>query len=155
MARPHSATLVSVGFSPDAQAMATLADDGEVRVWDVASQQVTTNFPSVPVGGVVERFSAAAKVRATPAADATAGLPGSESKQTRTRFTTTTLYTGHYGCVLFSPDGRLLAVGEAKPQIRLLDRATGKETVIPVPPPADGITALAFSPDGQTLAGPR
>jgi len=151
-AYPHSAELVSVAFSPDALAMATLADDGEVRVWDVESQQVTTNFPSVPVGGVFERFSAAAKVRATPAADATAGLPGSESKQTRTRFTTTTLYTSHYGCVLFSPDGRLLAVGEAQPRIRLLDRATGEMREILVPPPADGITALAFSPDSKLLA---
>ena len=60
--------------------------------------------------------------------------------------------TDHYGCVLFSPDGRLLAVGEAKPQIRLLERATGKETVIPVPAPADGIAALAFSPDSRRLA---
>ncbi|MEK7677748.1 MAG: WD40 repeat domain-containing protein [Verrucomicrobiota bacterium] len=149
---PHSAKVVSVAFSPDAQAMATLADDGEVRVWDIESQQVVTHFVTAPVDIQPDRLSAAAKVRATPAADATAGLPGSESKQTRTRFTTTPIYTDHYGSVLFSPDGRLLAVGEAKPQIRLLDRATGKETVIPVPPPADGITALAFSPDSRLLA---
>jgi len=147
-----SADPVSVAFSPDAKAMATLAYDETVRVWDVASQQVTTNFSSASVRTGVERFSPAAKVTATSVADATIGLPGLESKQTRTRFTTSSIYTDHYGCVLFSPDGRLLAVGEAKPRIRLLDRATGKETVIPVPPPADGITALAFSPDSKLLA---
>ena len=111
-----------------------------------------TNFPSAPVGVDVEQFSDAAKVKAASAADATVGLPGLESKPTRTRFTTANVQTDHYGCVLFSPDGRWLAVGEAKPRIRLLDRATGKETSIPVPPPADGITALAFSPDSKLLA---
>jgi serine/threonine protein kinase len=60
---PHSADLVSIAFSPDAQAMATLADDGEVRVWDLGSQQVTTNLPSTPVGGDVEQSSAAATLR--------------------------------------------------------------------------------------------
>jgi hypothetical protein len=43
--------------------MATLADDGEVRVWDLGSQQVTTNLPSTPVGGDVEQSSAAATLR--------------------------------------------------------------------------------------------
>ncbi len=150
---PHSADPVSVAFSPDAQAMATLAYDGTVSVWDVASQQVTTNFPSAPVGGDVEQFSAAAKVRAASAADGTVGLPDLESKPTRTRFTTSSVYTDHYGGVLFSPDGRLLAVGgEAKANILLLDRATSEKREIPVPPPADGITALAFSPDSKLLA---
>jgi WD40 repeat protein len=149
---PHSAELVSVAFSPDAKAMATLADDGAVCVWDLESQQVTTNLPSAPVVGVVERFSTAANVKATSMADATAGPPRLESKLTRTRFNNPSIDTDHYGCVLFSPDGRRLAVGEARPRIRLLDRATGKETVIPVPPPADGITVLAFSPDSKLLA---
>jgi WD40 repeat protein len=56
--------------------------------------------------------------------------------------------------VLFSPNGRWLAVGEAKPQIRLLDRnsTNGVERIIPAQPPADGITALAFSPDSRLLA---
>ena len=55
--------------------------------------------------------------------------------------------------MLFSPDGRWLAIGEIGPQIRLLDRATGRESKsILLPPPADGITALAFSPDSRYLA---
>jgi WD40 repeat protein/predicted Ser/Thr protein kinase len=148
----HSADLVSVAFSPDAQAMATLAYDGSVRVWEIESQQVVTQFLTAKVDINPDRLLAAAKVSATEAPGGTVGLPGLESKQIRSRFTTSSVHTDHYGSVLFSPDGRLLAVGEARARIRLLDRATGKETVIPVLPPADGITVLAFSPDGKLLA---
>ena len=42
---PHSADLVSIAFSPDAQAMATLAYDGIVSVWDVASQEALDQLP--------------------------------------------------------------------------------------------------------------
>jgi eukaryotic-like serine/threonine-protein kinase len=151
-ALPHSAAVVSVAFSPDAQVMASLAYDGSVRVWDVRSQQALTNFPIAAIGIDVERFSAAAKVRAAPAADTTVGQAGLKSKPTRPRFTTSSVYTDHYGGVLFSPDGRWLAVGEAQPRILLLDWATGEKREIPVTPPADGITALAFSPDSKLLA---
>src|SRR5205814_846914 len=52
--------------------------------------------------------------------------------------------------VVFSPDGKLLVSGDDDGVVRILDTATGKEvhrmaTKTPV-------RALAFSPDGKTLA---
>ncbi len=63
----------------------------------------------------------------------------------------------------FSPDGRLLATGHSNKNdlnflpgdVRLWDTRTGKLVATwPVPDEAGGVRALAFSPDGRTLAGP-
>ena len=43
------------------------------------------------------------------------GLGDVYKRQPRTRFPTANLHSDHYGCVRFSPDGRLLAVGEVQP----------------------------------------
>jgi WD40 repeat protein len=51
------------------------------------------------------------------------------------------------------PQGGIPAVGEATPDVRLWDWATGKEQPsIRLPVPRNVITALAFSPDGRRLA---
>jgi len=147
---PHSADVVSVAFAPDAKVLATLDYDGTVRVWDVESQQVLTNFPTAPVDWA-QRF-AAGKVTANSADEGTVGPQGSKSPPARRRITKSKAYTDHYGCVLFSQDGRWLAVGAAEPRIRLLDQVTGELRQIPVPTTADGITTLAFSRDSKLLA---
>ena len=149
---PHSADPVSLAFSPDAKAMATLAYDGTVRVWDLESQHVVTQFLTAQVDVMPARLSAAATLTASSAAAAAGGEPNAEGQQVRTLLTRSSIFTDHYGCVLFSPDGRWLAVGEAKPQIRLVDQTTGRERIIPAPLPADGVSALAFSPDSRLLA---
>jgi len=147
---PHSADVVSVAFAPDAKVLATLDYGGAVQVWDVESQQVVTKFLTAPVDWF-QRF-ATGKVTVTSADDGAVGRRDSNSPPVRPRLTRSKVYTDHYGCVLFSPDGHWLAVGEAQPRIRLLNRVTGELREIPVPTAADGITALAFSPDSQRLA---
>jgi WD40 repeat protein len=136
-ALPHSAAIVSVAFSPDAQEMATLAYDGTVRLWDIASRQAVRQILTTKLdwGGSLN-FEG-----------------NSEGTAANVPLRTAPVYSDHYGCVLFSPDGRLLAIGEAKARIRLLERATGQErTPLTVPLPADGIAAMAFSPDSKRLA---
>ncbi len=54
------------------------------------------------------------------------------------------------GALVFSPDGKLLAVGGYQ-EVRLLERATGK-TLATLPSHADLVRGLAFSPDGTRLA---
>jgi hypothetical protein len=51
----------------------------------------------------------------------------------------------------FSPDGQLLALGDADGTLRLCLAATGKE-LKRLPGHRSGITRLAFAPDGRTLA---
>lgn len=57
----------------------------------------------------------------------------------------------HKGTLCFSPDGARLAVGETDGRVRLIDPAEGKVT-LGFKAAAEGITALAFSPDGALLA---
>lgn len=52
--------------------------------------------------------------------------------------------------VAFSPDGRLVAVGNVELQVRLLEVATGAQKQVLAFP--DAVLELAFSPDGAVLA---
>jgi WD40 repeat protein/tRNA A-37 threonylcarbamoyl transferase component Bud32 len=147
------ADFVSIAFSPDARAIAALTRDGAVHICDVESETVLTNFTTATVNVRAEPFSGAVEARAPSTATETVGGPEAGSQSVQPRGSEYDAYFGgHYGVVLFSPDGRWLAVGEVKPRIRLLDRIRGEETVIPVPVPSSGIAALAFSPDSKRLA---
>ncbi len=150
-ALPHSSLVASLAFSPDAKVLASLAYDGTVRFFDLDSQRVVAEFATAPVNPFVQGSSPDRAVTVTSAANATGGLLQTKPQHPFTLSGTPP--NDHYGCVLFSPDGRWLAVGEAKPRIRLRDRTTGAERIVPVVAPADGITALAFSPDSRLLAG--
>jgi serine/threonine protein kinase/WD40 repeat protein len=149
---PLPAGLRSVAFSPDAKLIAALSRDGSVRVCEVASQQVVTQFLTASLDRLSSPFTAPSATRSSPGEALVAR--GGLGRQARTRvWPTSNLFVSHYGSVLFSPDGRWLAVGEAAPRIRLLDRARGEERApLELPPPADAITTLAFSPDGRLLA---
>jgi len=57
----------------------------------------------------------------------------------------------YQGIVTFSPDGKALAVGDTDGKIRVFDLATKNEKLV-LNASSDGITALAFSPDGSLLA---
>ncbi len=130
---PHPAAIRSLAFSPDAKAVATLADDGAVRIWEIDSRRLLTSLPTAGPAPFSPRSS-------TP-------------QQLRPHHASSSIWSKRYGCVLFSPDGHWLAVGEIGPRIRLLDRTTGEEgKPILVSPPGDGITALAISPDSRLLA---
>ncbi len=58
----------------------------------------------------------------------------------------------HYGAVLFSPNSSLLAVGIGEAQVCLLDWVSGAVTNIALSKPANGVSTLAFTPDGKRLA---
>ena len=149
---PHSSNLVSLAFSPDAKVIATLACDGTVLIWDVASQQVVTNFPSATVDKLAETATADTELMATLATEGTVGLRETNSATLRLRFSRKSGFTDHYGCVLFSPDSRLLAAGcgAADHDVHVWDVETRTETRLVGH--RSWIAALAFSPNGQTLA---
>ncbi|MEK7674269.1 MAG: hypothetical protein AAB676_00360 [Verrucomicrobiota bacterium] len=43
---PHSTGVVAVAFASDATVLATLSQDGEVKVWQLASRQVVASLPT-------------------------------------------------------------------------------------------------------------
>lgn len=132
----HPAPVRSVAFSPDSLLLATMADDGAVRLWDLKSHQTVTKLTTVPFDFNDDH--------------------GAAWRGPSLHFASLSSWADRYGWVLFSPDGRWLAVAalnKRTPQIHLFDPTTGNEReAIPIPPPGDGVTALAFSPDSRLLA---
>jgi len=56
-------------------------------------------------------------------------------------------------CITFSPDGKLLASGGADGVVRVWDVETGASRATMAPRRRDAMVfALAFAPDGKTLA---
>jgi eukaryotic-like serine/threonine-protein kinase len=119
---PHTNEVVSLAFSADVQWLATLTRNAEVSVWNLASQQVAARF------------------------------------QIQTNYPLNELNEGSsYGCVLFSPAGRLLAVGtkeewRKQTYLQLVDWGSGTVKNLALSKPADGVSTMAFTPDGKWLA---
>ena len=131
----------------------------EICLWDLEADKLVRRIETVE-GTSTVAFAADGRFLAGVANDAIF-LWDPESGKLRHRL------QGHkdrVGCVAFSPDGRLIASGahDNDQTVRLWDTATGKEIrrlVAPVAPPPPGTQfsgygpdALAFGPDGKTIA---
>ncbi|MGW7381844.1 nSTAND1 domain-containing NTPase [Streptomyces sp. NPDC054794] len=125
----HTAAVISLAFSPDGHSLATGSEDGVLRLWDLAADQSQRVLSTPP-----DRTD-------TQASSATKRYP------TRRYPTLRTLND-----MAFSPGGRTLAshtVGNHG--VLLRDAATGRIRKRLALHDGD-VEALAFSPDGHTLA---
>lgn len=145
---------VAVSFSPDAQRVAAMFDDGVLRVWATA-----TGMP-------IEESGANAEV-ATTITLATDGSFVASKAMTQTvgmlpcwtldrKIDTKGLFADRVNAVRFSPDGKMLATagGELSRSgdIIFIEVPTGKVTQTWKEKHTDSVLCLDFSPDGKKLA---
>jgi WD40 repeat protein len=134
-----------LAFSPDGKLVAT-GEGSTVRLWEAA-----TGKEMGPDGGhrgpVTSLIIAPGGVGASRGGDNTVRLWEGATGKERSRFPAPEGTT----CVALAPDGRLAALGNADGSVRLHETAAGKE-LHKLKGHANGTGAVAFSPDGKTLA---
>ncbi|MFD9107106.1 helix-turn-helix domain-containing protein [Streptomyces bottropensis] len=156
----HTSPVMSVAFSPDGTELATGDEahgsgggDAGVRLWKVGTNRprATLDVPGGDLQSVA--FSPDGETIATSSVRMSARDAGTDGVvrlwDTATRRARATLADGLTGggSVLFSPDGRTLAISDS-PRGQLWDVATRRpRTTLPV----RFVNGMAFSPDGKTL----
>ncbi len=152
-----------VTFSPDGRTLATgirgenPAPPGELKLWDVATGELLATMMGHSSGIIAVAFSPDGRTVATGGLDNTVRLWDVATRRLRHTL------IGHQSQVVetvFSPDGRTVAssaagsVSRDSDEIRLWDVVTGRERTPLQFRDLDrtDIYALAFSPDGMSLA---
>ena len=142
----HGVSVVT--FSPDGKRLATGTTNGEVKIWDFASQRETGRFGPVGCLLLCLAFSPDGN---TLAASGQSSFIWLWDLGTR-REMRLEGQGNHVASVAFSPDGKLLATTTfLANEARLWELPSGKE-LAPLKGHVSGVSAVAFSPDGKTLA---
>jgi len=166
----HESYVLCVAYAPSGRTLASGSYDGSIRIWDLITgrtravlrdgqrQSLVYTIAFSPDGktlasgdwnGTIRLWDlATGKLLHTVLGDGT--VPGKQ--------------TSYVQVVVFSPDGKLLASGGQSSVVQLWDVATGKErSELRKDLSTDegrrqrvcGVTSLAYSPDGKTLAAAR
>jgi WD40 repeat protein/tRNA A-37 threonylcarbamoyl transferase component Bud32 len=144
-------------FSPDGETFVSTSRDGTVTLWDAAEATPSETLRGHSRSVRQPVFSPDGETLYTASDDGTAiawDLSGDRGLGRRFTFTHDRGLHGwpdrHPG--KFSPDGRLIAVGLKEEGIGLWDASDLTRTGAPLLETGGEVNALAFSPDGETLA---
>ena len=147
-ALPYS-NVLAVAISPDGHFVATgPLEGGGVKVWDVPSRRVVKELPASNRARVA--FSPEGQWLATTGEGNCIYQVGTWNL--RFKLAVSQDFPDGSGLFAFSPDGKILAIGNPPFNTHLYSMTTGQWVAV-LEPPHQAVTAgLAFSPDGMTLA---
>ena len=140
----------SAAFSRDGSTLATGGDDGNVRLWDVATEQeigAPMSSGLAPVEAVA--FSPGGATVAAGSSDGTVQLWDATTQHEVG--TTMTAGPAAIRALAFGPGGKVLAAGGEDGDVRLWDTATQSQPGATMATGA-AVAALSFSGNGTTLA---
>jgi WD40 repeat protein len=154
--QPDTAQIFSVAFSPDGMMLASAClQDKEILIWDVRTGTLQRSFDTAVLTFAVA-FSPDGKTLASGGADKLIH---------RWDLSTGAQLASFKGdleiyCLAYSPGGKLLAAGgtrkeitgQAENLVQLWDAASGRLAQRIAATASFSVNALAFSPDGRTLA---
>jgi WD40 repeat protein/V8-like Glu-specific endopeptidase len=144
----HKWAVYSVAFSPNGPLLASGGGNGDVKLWDVMAGNLLNAYTTGEghsVGAIAfspngETLAAATVFGYVALVDIATGRFDSRS--------------GDAGVVAFSPDGRSLATGDDYHSTRVMIWNVATDTLVrTLSGPGSGVSSVAFSPDGNLLAG--
>ena len=139
-------------LAPAGDRIAWAGPDGIVRVWDVENRRPLAVFDAAR-GAIVERIvfdPTGRRLAVVERPDLSSALVRAHDTRTGTTTPPVEVAVGPNARVDFSPDGGLLGLHDLAGQGAFLDLAEGHERALL--PDAARPAAVAFSPDGDTLA---
>jgi WD40 repeat protein len=135
----------NLAFSPDGKQLA-VGGSNAVQMWDTLTGQ-EAGLPGGHRGEVTDLAVLAGGLVATKGADNTVRLWDAATGKERHQF----LAPAGASRIAFTRDGKLAALSHPDGSVRLHEAATGKE-VRRLKGHQNGVAAVAFSPDGKTVA---
>jgi hypothetical protein len=144
-----------VTYSSNGKYLATSSNEGPVKLWDVATGELTRIFPGLFRADFSPDGKTIACASATASADKIIGRVDLYDLRDGSLVKSFTSDKGATAsnllCIKFSPDGHLLAASDWNGTVSLWNVATGQRKKTIVVQKA-GVHAVAFAPDGATLA---
>jgi WD40 repeat protein len=143
----HQDGSLCMALSPDGATLAAGAEDSCVRLWDVAGGKEL--FPAEAHRGRIFNVSLAGKTAATAGRDNVVRIWDIATGRQLRAFGKG---EDRMGFVVFSPDGRVMAMGRSDDEIIQLWDLTTARLLRELELPQSGVTSLAFTSDSKIVA---
>lgn len=143
----HTGVVTAIAFGPDGRSFATASEDATARLWATGTGRLLVNLFGHQTRVLSAAFSQDGRTLATGGADGTIRLWSTADGRPRAVLADP---RGDTESLRFTADDRHLVAGDDEPKIWDIS-AVRSRVLIGFPGSPGYVSAVAFSPDGQTL----